>query len=293
MSRKKDRLRSLIEHAPATKVKSAYVAAIREVIWCEGQPGVSDYLRQVNHASKVLLTHPDLRVVRFPASQGEVFLTYGHDLMDAGSQSRPPFDHTFYDLGFMNVGLHEMVGASVYWDDLHAGWAAVFYLREKGTDDWSSHFLSSDSVQTGKGKVESIGPAYGRPPAETASAAAARVVAGVLVFLESANVDLVDAVPLPKGHQAFGIPHHEVLVRQQKRRLVYPDGHQPAESSWSHRWEVRGHFKHFRRGAVYEKNVERRVHTADGDEFVRIWCPPFVKGPEDKPLVPKLRRVAV
>jgi hypothetical protein len=24
---------------------------------------------------------------------------------------------------------------------------------------------------------------------------------------------------------------------------------------------------------------------------VRFWCPPFVKGPENKPLIPKVRRV--
>ena len=25
--------------------------------------------------------------------------------------------------------------------------------------------------------------------------------------------------------------------------------------------------------------------------FRRIWCPPFVKGPADKPLVPKVRKL--
>ena len=140
-------------------------------------------------------------------------------------------------------------------------------------------------------RMEILNPRHNRPYSQDDAQAATLIIAGVLTFLESANVELIDAIPLPRSHKAAGVPHYEVVVRQGKKRLVYPDGHQPTSADWSHRWEVCGHFKHFRRGVVFDSNAERRIHTTDGDEFVRIWCPPHVKGPEDKPLIPKTRKV--
>ncbi len=51
------------------------------------------------------------------------------------------------------------------------------------------------------------------------------------------------------------------------------DGHR---APFAYRFDVRGHFKHFRRG-----RLEGRV----------IWCPAFVKGPADRPYRPSLRVV--
>jgi hypothetical protein len=296
MSKKKRNLESLIRNAPQTNQRSAYVAAIRELVWAEKTPAPSLYAKQVMHASRILLTHPDLRVVKFPKSQAAAFLDFGDDLVRAAADARPPFGYTFYDFGFQRLANYEIVAAVVYWDDTLDGWQGIAYLRVAGTDDWTDLFFSSE--QWGKGlpfKSEVIavdGSRQGRPDSPDDGFLASLVCAGALVFLESANVDLVDAVPLPKGHRAFGIPHHEVVIRQQKRRLIYPEDHAPDSPDWSHRWEVRGHFKHFRTGPTFEKNPDRRIAGVDGDQFVRIWCPPHVKGPEDKPLIPKLRRVA-
>lgn len=270
MSRKKDRLRSSIENAPAVAPKSGYVAAARSI------KGFKDFRPQ------------DIRIVKFPSIQASVFLNYGDDLISAGESARPPFAYTFYDFGFLDVGVGDLVGAAVFCED--ENWAAAMLLRI-AKRNWVSVILEAAQLSSMRRRVFYGGLSY--RVSDDLIRSCTLLIAGALVFLESANVDLVDAVPLPKGHQAFGIPHFEVVVRQSQRRLVYQDGYQPAEIARSHRWEVRGHFKHFRRGSTFDKNVDHRVRTADGDEFVRIWCPPHVKGPEDKPLVPKIRRVVV
>lgn len=116
------------------------------------------------------------------------------------------------------------------------------------------------------------------------------VIVGTLLVLESANVDIVQTAGPPKGHQAHGVPHYEVVVRQNSKR--YQSDRPSQAQDWSHRWEVRGHFKHFRKGATYDANPDRRVLMPDGTDCVRIWCPPYVKGPQDKPLIPKRRVIA-
>lgn len=104
-----------------------------------------------------------------------------------------------------------------------------------------------------------------------------------LFLLESVNVRLREGQPAEPGHRGAGVPSFEVVIREPTR-----SEHEPTAQTvdWSHRWEVRGHFKHFRKGAVYESNPDRRIE-ADGDSYVRVWCPPFVKGPANKPLIPK------
>jgi hypothetical protein len=119
---------------------------------------------------------------------------------------------------------------------------------------------------------------------------AERVAGGVtkalraLFLLESVNVALREGKPAGPGHRGNGVPSYEVFIRQPTR-----SEHDPSAQTvdWSHRWEVRGHFKHFRKGPIYEKNADNRVEVG-GDSYVRVWCPPHVKGPPGKPLVPKV-----
>jgi hypothetical protein len=105
-----------------------------------------------------------------------------------------------------------------------------------------------------------------------------------LFLLESVNVRLVEGKPAGPGHRGNGVPSFEVVIREPTR-----SEHDPSAQTvdWSHRWEVRGHFKHFRKGPVYKANPDRRIEV-DGDSYVRVWCPPYIKGPPDKPLVPKV-----
>ena len=57
---------------------------------------------------------------------------------------------------------------------------------------------------------------------------------------------------------------------------------------------MRGHYKHFGPDTRLFKATRRdRPHKVlehpTRGQIVRIWCPDFVKGPDDKPLVPKVR----
>jgi hypothetical protein len=117
----------------------------------------------------------------------------------------------------------------------------------------------------------------------------ASIALAALDLLKSVNVDLEEAPAAPKGHRAAGVPSFEVVIRQNRSmRRAATSGEAPVE--WSHRWEVRGHYKHFSKGPIFDANPLKRVEH-NGVECVRVWCPPFVKGPEDKPFVPKARRV--
>lgn len=129
---------------------------------------------------------------------------------------------------------------------------------------------------------------------QTMKADAAEIIAAVLYFLESANVELVEGQPSRQERRAVerkgGAIALTVAIRQSKKR-THQEG-EPAPREWSHRWEVRGHYKHFPAGT---KLADAKPDTLVGHPTLgrcrRIWCPPYVKGPEDKPLVPKLRVV--
>lgn len=114
-----------------------------------------------------------------------------------------------------------------------------------------------------------------------------------LLLLECANIDLVDVAPAPPAHRAQGRPGYEIVIRQNPRRYISDN---EVTVDWSHRWEVRGHFKHHGPDTPVFRATERRNpskiidHPVRG-RCVRFWCPPFVKGPENKPLIPKVRRV--
>lgn len=108
---------------------------------------------------------------------------------------------------------------------------------------------------------------------------------------------------------AVNVELQEVQLPRQARRRAEREGAQPAlevmirsgsgsgsstvpasEVDWQHRWTVRGHWKRFTRGPIYDANPRRRIDEG-GVSCVKVWCPPFVKGPEDKPLVLKSRKV--
>jgi hypothetical protein len=116
----------------------------------------------------------------------------------------------------------------------------------------------------------------------------ASIALASLELLKSVNVELETRPSAPKAHRAHGVPMSEVVIRQRHMNHRSVVSH---AVEWSHRWEVRGHYKHFTKGPIFDANPDRHIEV-DGVECVRLWCPPFVKGPEDKPLVPKVRRVS-
>jgi hypothetical protein len=68
----------------------------------------------------------------------------------------------------------------------------------------------------------------------------------------------------------------------------------PGSIDWQHRWTVRGHWKHFgETTAIARRHPSRIVDVPGRGRCVKVWCPPFVKGPADKPLILKSRHVAV
>lgn len=121
----------------------------------------------------------------------------------------------------------------------------------------------------------------------------AYAAATALGLLEAVNVDLEPAqLSRPARRRAArdgAKPALEVVVRTShaaaRQNVV------PSSIDWQHRWTVRGHWKHFTKGPIFNSNPRRHTYDPEGNPCVKVWCPPFVKGPEGKPLVLKSRRV--
>jgi hypothetical protein len=117
-----------------------------------------------------------------------------------------------------------------------------------------------------------------------------------LRVLEAVNVDLTDVV--------LSRPERRRAMREDARPALTVDittgrGHGGGEVAshgtveWSHRWMVRGHWKHFGEQTAVARRHPSRVRDVPGHgRCVRVWCPPFVKGPAERPLVLKTRVVA-
>lgn len=128
----------------------------------------------------------------------------------------------------------------------------------------------------------------------TATAAAVRTALKVLYLLDSANVEL-DAIPVSRqvrrAAQRAGTQIAWTVRIRPPLQAEHEDRHSSRE--YSHRFEVRGNFAHHREGSwLYE-------HSAPGDlrpcprcgRCRRVWRASHVKGPADRPLAIKLRRV--
>jgi hypothetical protein len=78
------------------------------------------------------------------------------------------------------------------------------------------------------------------------------------------------------------VPTEVVVIQFRKRKYYNEKGEETEDSKkidWSHRWLVGGHW----RWQPYKDPV------SGGEIKKRIWISPYVKGPEDKPLVMKDR----
>jgi hypothetical protein len=118
--------------------------------------------------------------------------------------------------------------------------------------------------------------------------------ARLLRFLSCINVELVDASVSRQERRAAerkgGRIAQIVYIRQNRRR---PASEAQGMIDWSHRWEVRGHYKHFPKGTRLADAAPGKLSwEPTRNAYVRrIWCPPYVKGPESKPLLPKTHAV--
>jgi hypothetical protein len=125
----------------------------------------------------------------------------------------------------------------------------------------------------------------------------------VIAMLQSANVYL-DEVELSRNERKRAARKNQqvpltVKVMQRSRRQRKSD--ESAHVDYSHRFEVAGNYAHhFAQTAegtpnkLFEKwkrDKPEKVMMIGGRECIRIWRPPYVKGPEDKPLVVKARVV--
>jgi hypothetical protein len=121
----------------------------------------------------------------------------------------------------------------------------------------------------------------------------------VVRFLESANVDL-EQTPVSRqvrrSSERKGTQISLTVTVRSPRRHQTPSSLVGEGRDYSHRFEVRGHYKHFgpdtRLFRATQRDRPNKIlkHPTRG-QIVRIWCPDFVKGPDDKPLVPKVRIV--
>ncbi|HWW67254.1 MAG TPA: hypothetical protein VNY83_04665 [Solirubrobacterales bacterium] len=128
----------------------------------------------------------------------------------------------------------------------------------------------------------------------TATASAVRMAMKALYLLDSANVETVE---MPLSRQARRHASRKgkkiswtIAVRPSKKSREV-EGEQ--SSSFSHRFEVRGNFAHYREGSwLYEHSPSEEIRACPRcGHCRRVWRPPHIKGPADKPLAIKVRRI--
>jgi hypothetical protein len=85
--------------------------------------------------------------------------------------------------------------------------------------------------------------------------------------------------PLRRDAARRGMKEGEgvLVVTLRRPKTPSPEGHEPEEGNWSRRWIVSGHWRN-----QWYPSLNRHQ---------QIWIAPFVKGPEDKPLVLHADRV--
>lgn len=76
-------------------------------------------------------------------------------------------------------------------------------------------------------------------------------------------------------------PYYECKVQKPKNTYTITKVHHEGESHFQYQHDVRGHFKRFTKGKMLKAGQTERI----------IWCPPFIRGPKDKPYIPKIYKV--
>jgi hypothetical protein len=125
-----------------------------------------------------------------------------------------------------------------------------------------------------------------------------------LQWLQSFNVEVVETPLSPRQREREIKKGRQIAltveVKQSKRYTSRRRSN--GKANYSHRFETRGRYNHHFEekadgtpnkvfAACLRKNPSRLV-TVDGKRCFKFWQPPFVTGPVDKPLVPKVRVAA-
>jgi hypothetical protein len=159
------------------------------------------------------------------------------------------------------------------------------YCLSADTGEWACLLPhGDDSDDDGFSRVEGV------------IASGTKVACEVAYFLESYNVELVEQEVsrqvrrnAERRDKRISLVVH---VRHPKSRAK-PERGNGAKRDFSHRFEVRGHYKHFPQGTKMADSIEEEklTHVPGRGLCRKVWCPPFVKGPTDRPLIPKVRIV--
>jgi hypothetical protein len=145
-----------------------------------------------------------------------------------------------------------------------------------------------------------------REPADGDSlvALAERIVERVVAtcqFMESANVELVDRTvsrQVRRAAERKGRPIAQVvrvrLPRRRSARKARGGSAGAPTSRYRYRFEVMGHYQHQPATSPMGRAHPEKLSWFPelSGYYRRIWIPPFVKGPEGAPLVPKTRVVS-
>lgn len=116
----------------------------------------------------------------------------------------------------------------------------------------------------------------------------------VLYFLDTPNIEIVDA-PVSRqvrrqAERSGATIAKTIFVRHNTKRSSRDDDGEHID--YSHRFEVRGHWKYYPEGTQIADARPDLLRYVPGRGMCRkIWCPPFVKGDPEKPLVLKTRRL--
>lgn len=273
--------------------------SVRGMIKRRGESDLSrGYVEAINR-SRTILADP-AHVVAWSRAVDDV---------DVVAMTRLPFPRTLID-----YGAPLPMGWNFVDDETGIDYGPVFSRGCVLADEWPYQDEGSDEVIYRRACLSHFkthrlpdfmlpAPADNRWP--DGVGADARYSFGVLLALECLHVELVEVGPYPRGHVAAGQPRFEVAVRTGRRR-AYQSREDVSHVDYSHRFEVAGNFAHHyeltvngRPNPHYQTALERYPHklveVVDGDgvkrSCFRVWRPSHVKGPDDKPLVPKLRVV--
>jgi hypothetical protein len=129
----------------------------------------------------------------------------------------------------------------------------------------------------------------------TSTATAVRMALKLLYLLDSANVEVA---PMPVSRQVRRQAERTAAEIAWTVRVRTPQQHesrdqQPGQREYSHRFEVRGNFAHHREGSwLYDHSAPQDIRACPRcGRCRRVWRAPHIKGPTDRPLAIKIRRV--
>ena len=224
---------------------------------------------------------------------------------------RLPFESVFLDFGGMDIA--GILGGGHLWgvifkaddgvsfnaDGVHTI-AYPFVTRPGGLASVLPIALSSQRVPGKTLAIVSESGFEGVRGEEIAEMGGLHLADGVergvaaLRWLESVNVSLQPMRLTGKAQKRAARKGQQipltVTVRQPKQTSKRdPSGER---ANYSHRFEVRGHYMHFSHGPIFDATEPANICDVPGiGPCRRVWCPPHVKGPQDRPLVVKRREV--